>query len=154
MRPNRDTVFTGTSSLGIPGNIEDLLRTSFATSLSVSERENQPEERQSTHFLIDSNTEDGGSRQPNRDTMFTSSSSQGVTGNFDSFLRTSLMTTASSASHMSNIIGDFPAPPAVDEVAVPSTHASQVSLPAVPTRSGPHLRRSSAGSTRLDDTET
>ena len=106
MRPNRDTAFTATSSLGIPGNVDDLLRTSFATSVFVPDR-SHTDQRQSNPLSIDS-VEDGVSTGPKRDTLFTSTSSQ--PGIIDE-LRTSFVTTTSSASHMSNIIGDFPAPP-------------------------------------------
>jgi hypothetical protein len=149
MRPNRDTGFTAASSLGIPGNIEDLLRTSFGTSLSVPERESQTEDLQSTQLSIDN--VDGGSRQLYRDTIVTSTSSQGVSGSFDGILRTSLITTASSASHMSNIIGDFPAPPAADEVTASPTDALQPPSPTLAKTSDPRLRQSSVGSTSRND---
>ena len=95
-----------------------------AVSLSTAEPTHQIEQRQST-LLSFGDTEDSESTRPNRDTIFTATSSQGIPGNVDDLLRTSFVTT-SSASQMTNIIGDFPAPPAMPGVILPVPAATSL----------------------------
>jgi hypothetical protein len=80
----------------------------FTVSSSVPEATYEAKRHQSTTLSV-GGTDDGSMRP--RDTILTPTSSQGIPATVDDLLRTSFVTTTSSTSHMSNIIGDFPAPP-------------------------------------------
>jgi len=127
-------------------SIEETMRLG-SVSLSIPEHTHQTERPQST-LLSFGDTDDGGSGRPNRDTVFTATSSQGIPGNVDDLLRTSFAT-SSSTSQMTNLIGDFPTPPAMPGVTLPVT-APPYHADSKPSRSG--ISRSSVESASRDDT--
>jgi hypothetical protein len=113
----------------------------------------QNEQRQSTALSF-GDTEDGGSLRPNRDTVFTTTSSHGIPATVEDLIRTSFLTNTSSTSHMSNLIGDFPTPPVAEGVTPPSAALlhSYFNSPE-PTRGGSRLRGPSLPQAQDDTSE-
>ncbi|KAF8587800.1 hypothetical protein K439DRAFT_1614095 [Ramaria rubella] len=110
-----EDIHSSRASSIIEPDLEETLRMGIV-SLSVPEHTQPTEYRQSTALSI-GETEGDETLQPDRNTILTTGSSHGIPRTVDDLLRTSFATTSSSASHMTNLIGDFPSPPALENQA-------------------------------------